>query len=947
MADFLTAVSSKRTTTSKSLVQEIETRNTSDEVTIKSVESALEALKSQPSRRTVVNVLRYLNSHGFNLILPDPSSASIAHQLVNDTVPNYWRVLKGAPESKLIAQVLRNPTGLGHVITRLRTLIADSREKKAPGGARNTLEHIEDTLDVIDRILHGQDTSRIVLRDILAYGKNSIQKNLIWKEYLAQTASGRLLSLTAEAEDVLNTGGVSRAPNWVADGKEYAVWLGRNAVELITSEETSDEHVTASVEFCTKLLGLGYTDQIVKSIFSMLIRDSSIERFTGVLSKMKSFEQRKFLNATIAFIVHDHLSKESVSKINVAVTSSKRISGAAGLIMQLTENNDALKDHLVSTLIRSTIPSLDDSVAARRSVIAVISRNDEKLHTLLENAIKLFGDSIYIKHTPIIQQEALAQTLVVSAGYVHRTQPMFLTMMVKSTYHVNGMSNRIVAASARARFLGMAVGIAISNMVDKPELQLKFELEGAELEESNWYQQLTKINDRVGSIQDLASGSNIVVPNSSTPRTKARPALKASEFATTQGPRVIEILSDDEEEDDDLLAYEKPDSDPEDDTDDPTAVNRNKPTAPVYIRDLIAGLRDQEDYDRHKLALSTAASLIRRKANFGTEVTDHLEELATILTGLQDNSELDEFAQQRQQALIAVLLAKPAEMAQWFARSFFSGDYSLTQRIAMLTTLGLGARELAGIKDSSTDDLIPTQSSFPSKQLPPHLHAIYTSDQPASPLAKLSSTMARQMLSPLASQAADQLTGPNILKVHTFSSRMQVEQKRSKPIPNALAQIVADDFFFPLTGRWWLHSRANTDSIYTSSHLLPPFLHTLSILLHAAGPNTLALPQMSREYWDLLLSLRGRAATDTNVLAALLFGFLMLLETNADHARLATEQGKEVLETQAWVKMLFDGLAAGSGEEERVRGLAAAVLVRCQEVVQKYQRRMVGEALDY
>lgn len=945
MADFLTAVSSKKITTTKSLVQEVGTISIGDEIKIDSAESALKALKSQPSCGTVRNVLQYLCSDGFSLISPDPLNASIAHQLVNDTLPSYWRALQAAPESKLISQILRNPTGLGHVITRLRTLLMDSRERKGPGDARNTLEHIEDTLDVIDRIIRGKETSRLVLRDVIAYGKNSVQKKLQWKEYLAQTASGRLLSITAEAEDALKKDGDSRPLRWVADGKEYAAWLGRNAVELISSDDTSDEHVTASIDFCTKLLGLGYTDRIVKSIFSKLIKIGSAEAFARVFSRMKSFEQRKFLNALIAFVVHEYLLNHFASKMDGAMTSSKPISGAAGLIRQLIEGNDALKDHLISTLTRSTIPSLDDSLAARRSVIAVLSREEEKLHTLLENAIKLFGDSIYIKHTPVIQQEALAQTLVICAGYVHRTQPMFLTMMAKSTHHVNGISNRIGAASARARFLGIAVGIAISKMVDKPDLQLKFELEGAEDEESKWYQQLTEVNDRVGSIHDLASMNNMTVPTSVVPRAKAKAPFKAPGSPSIQGPRVIEIISDDE--DDDLLIYEKPDSDPEDDTDDPTAINRNKPTAPVYIRDLIAGLRDQENYDRHELALSTAAALIRRKANFGTEVIDHLDELATILTGLQDNSELEKFAEQRQQALIAVLLTKPAEMAQWFARSFFSGDYSLTQRIAMLTTLGLGARELAGMTDTSTDELIPARPSFPSKQLPPHLHNIYADDKNTSTVAKISSTMARQMLSPIASQAADQLSGPDILKVRTFSSRMEVEKKRHKPIPNALAQIVADNFFFPLTGRWWLQVRANSDSIYTSMHLLPPFLQTLSILLNASGPNTLALPQMTQEYWDLLLSVRGRAGTDTNVLNAVLFGFLMILETNENKERLATEQGRELMETLAWVKIVFEGLGAGSEEDERVRMLAAGVVVRCQEVVEKYQRRMAGALMDY
>ena len=57
---------------------------------------------------------------------------------------------------------------------------------------------------------------------------------------------------------------------------------------------------------------------------------------------------------------------------------------------------------------------------------------------------------------------ALAQILTLCCGYVQRKQPMFVTMMAKSTYHANGMSNRIGAASPRARFRGIAVGTAIS-----------------------------------------------------------------------------------------------------------------------------------------------------------------------------------------------------------------------------------------------------------------------------------------------------------------------------------------------------------------------------------------------------------------------------------------------------------------------------------------------------
>ncbi|KAB2106324.1 hypothetical protein AG0111_0g5032 [Alternaria gaisen] len=951
MTDFLTAVSTKKVKSPEPLIQEVRSLDIQeDALFVNSTESALGVLKNQPNRKTVNKVLSYLTTEGFSLLLPEPLNASIAHQLINDTIPNYWRTIKSSTEVSKLEDILRNPTGLGHLNTRLRSLIADSCQKKAPGDARSTAEHIADTLEILSSVLSGDETCHCVLQDVLAYGKNSTQRKLIWKEYLAQVASGRLLSIAAEAEDILKkSDGIYQDAVWVADGKEYASWLGRNIAILLERNSSSEEGLTAVIELCSKALSLGYTDRIVSSLFRALIDSSSLERLPNLLSRMKTFEQRKYLSAIVVLVTKEYFSVENASRDDASIVASSAVSSAAALIYTLIKDNDVLKEHLVSSLSRSTIPALDESLLSRRSALAALAEDDEKLHTLLENLIKIFGDSVYIRHTPVLQQEALAQTLALCSGYVKRSQPMFLMMMAKSTYHVNGMSNRIGAASTRARFLGIAVGVAISKMVDKPELQLKFELEGAEAEEASWYQRLTEVDDRVGDITDFKTKRHDIAPAKkvqskpkSTPRMPKAPAI-----TEVQGPRVVEVMSDSEDEDADLMVYEKPDSDPEDDTDDPTAINRNKPTAPVYIRDLIAGLRDQENYDRHELALATAASLIRRKANFGTEVTDHLEELATLLTGLQDNSELEGFAQQRQQALIAVLLAKPAQMAQWFARSFFSGDYSLQQRIAMLTTLGLGARELAGMKDTSTNDLVPEKPDFPSKRLPPHLHKIYAEDNNAPTVAKISSSMAREMLSPIASQAADQLSGPNILKVRTFSSRMEVEKKRHKPIPNALAQIVADNFFFPLSGRWWLQIRANNDSIYASTHLLPPFLQTLSLLLNASGPNTLALPQMTREYWDLLLSVRGLASKDKNILNAVLFGFLMLLETNENKERVATEQGKELMETQAWVRSAFEGLGTGSEEDERLRVLAAGVVVRCQEVIEKYQRRMAGALMDY
>ena len=116
-------------------------------------------------------------------------------------------------------------------------------------------------------------------------------------------------------------------------------------------------------------------------------------------------------------------------------------------------------------------------------------------------------------------------------------------MMAKSTYHVNGMSNRIGAPSPRARFLGIAIGIAISKMVDKPELQLKIELEGEEATEAKWYDNLTQVDDKIGSIAELRKKPNSAISTKPTAKPKITTKATNSPVITeVKGPRIVEVL---------------------------------------------------------------------------------------------------------------------------------------------------------------------------------------------------------------------------------------------------------------------------------------------------------------------------------------------------------------------------------------------------------------------
>src|SRR5438045_798836 len=205
----------------------------------------------------------------------------------------------------------------------------------------------------------------------------------------------------------------------------------------------------------------------------------------------------------------------------------------------------------------------------------------------------------------------------------------------------------------------MVVGEALSALAEKAEKQIKFKMDELESDEAMWLKSLTYVKDQIGSLDLFKSQKSFQA---------SQKPLRSKELLRKPGPSQagtkiisIEELSDSgPSERDDFIPYAKPDSDPEESDEDPTLVQRNKPTAPVYVRDLIAYLRDTENYDRQKLALMTAPSLIRRKANFGTEVVAHIEELATLLVGLQDKFSMENFQDMRLQGMIAVLLAQPS-----------------------------------------------------------------------------------------------------------------------------------------------------------------------------------------------------------------------------------------------------------------------------------------------
>ena len=180
-----------------------------------------------------------------------------------------------------------------------------------------------------------------------------------------------------------------------------------------------------------------------------------------------------------------------------------------------------------------------------------------------------------------------AQVLLMLAGYSSRRDEADLIHLSRSSLYLNAVSNRLAASSQRARFLGMVVGTAFSELADPKDKRMAFSTDEMNSSDGQWYRSLTTVNDPLGSIEHLKSGSAPLTEPHVKP---SRPSRGSTSGESMKPPKassriisIEEIVSSSGSEAEDLPMYEKPDSDPEDEDEDPTVVQRDRPRAPVYV----------------------------------------------------------------------------------------------------------------------------------------------------------------------------------------------------------------------------------------------------------------------------------------------------------------------------------------------------------------------------
>lgn len=139
-----------------------------------------------------------------------------------------------------------------------------------------------------------------------------------------------------------------------------------------------------------------------------LDRQEYSTRLTGLLNVIPTFEYRKFLYTLLKIAPGLYLSASVTTEDDSQwwQSDTKMVSSVASLISQIVGSNvPHHKEHLVSWLTGSSGAGLGDGIAIRRAVVVVLSREKTDIETVLDKSLQQFGDQLYIKHTPTLQQD--------------------------------------------------------------------------------------------------------------------------------------------------------------------------------------------------------------------------------------------------------------------------------------------------------------------------------------------------------------------------------------------------------------------------------------------------------------------------------------------------------------------------------------------------------------
>ncbi|OUM54580.1 hypothetical protein BVG19_g3986 [[Candida] boidinii] len=470
--------------------------------------------------------------------------------------------------------------------------------------------------------------------------------------------------------------------------------------------------------------------------------------------------------------------------------------------------------------------------------------NPKLIVQIIKKDLQKFGSEAYIKSELIVRQRSLACKLMILAKLTSREVAKDLTT---SPFFLNCVSNRLDSNLPIVRHLGMSVAEALIGKVS--ERKKLFDIE----DQTRFY---TELEEELGPLPDFDLLERLTI-------SEALAADKNKSIKTINSTDALNLnLAS-------LNSTLKPfDSDNEDGDDvdnlgDDMSHRKAKIVTPVFLKDLLNYIRidsskTEDAYYKFESAYNIGISLIRAKS--GTdELRFYSGSIVNSVMDLSNNYNFENFETWKLQMLIALTVGDYENVVEHMINCFVTGDYSLSQRIMILSCLSLSCRELSGFEDAFAKPNNYKDIKF--KMLPAEVH------QQTLLYDNLEENFSRMSL-----------------------TRKKAEKVRIISFFNKIGKY----FFFPLISLWFnVNEKTNIGfnvgrfSAILNSH----FFKTLSIILDCALPLAHDSYEIVNESLilskhilnNLLIGLRFENDDKTLIFDSVLSILISLLRTNTNN----------------------------------------------------------------
>ncbi|XP_077509426.1 telomere length regulation protein TEL2 homolog [Amblyomma americanum] len=287
---------------------------------------------------------------------------------------------------------------------------------------------------------------------------------------------------------------------------------------------------------------------------------------------------------------------------------------------------------------------------------------------LVKEILSVWGDKTLMKHQSEQQQKYLTSALMISLGHIKITGCGKATADSIMSKLLHGVGSHIASPEEWIRTYGMIVAEQFTAVLQPDGPKLNFEY---------------KLDD---DISDLLSLTDVTTKRQDPHIKESLEEVISTEEVKPKAAKA-NLVQDELDSDDDLEPFDMSHDTP------------NASKKPMYLRDCMEGLLEQENKDWMESCLKTVSNLIQTCKD---ELQDVAEELSKILLYLDDKFCTASFDALRHQALVTLAVNSPKTVATYLTDQFYDRNLNIRQRLDILEVLALASNQLASAKAPPT-----------------------------------------------------------------------------------------------------------------------------------------------------------------------------------------------------------------------------------------------------